>query len=265
MSEVEPDFLKRLPLFLSVRQRIIFEGIGLATDVMTQSRSELLALARSGVDISLDNPKYDSGVRTKMFALAWTIVDQADLLRQLVISEGDNIDLASAKAFLTYAQGAQRLRNWMDHLPGRLDAYIAKKGGMPPSHGAISFAVISAETMALGLGGPVRSEEVAEFRTVVITSTSSNRETKLEGEPHPYTSYSDTIDHLVLQAFGELFRIDEIAALAGTMRAEFAGKVEEFCLAEAARRSEQDGKPIEDHLKSSELPATTLVMLARRS
>jgi len=200
-----------------------------------------------------------------MFALAWTIVDQADLLRQLVKSEGRNIDLGSAKAFLDYAETARRLRNWMDHLPGRLGAYIAKKGGMPPSHGAISFAVISPETLALGHGGPVRSEHVAEFRTVVITSTSSNRETKLQGEPYPYTSYSDTIDHLVLQAFDELFRIDEIVALAGAMRAEFTGKVEEICFAEAAKRSQLDGQPIEDHLKSSELPASTLVMLARRS
>lgn len=264
MSEEETDFLKRLPLFLTVRQRIIFEGIGLASDVMIQSRAELLTHARSGIDLSLDNPKYPGDIRAKMFALAWTIVDQADLLRQLVRSEGRNIDLPSAKAFLAGAEVARRLRNWMDHLPSRLDAYIAKKGAMPPSHGAISFAAISPETLALGGGEPVRSEDVAEFRTVVITSTSSNRETKLEGEPYPYASYSDTIDHFVLQAFDDLFRLDEIVALAGAMRAEFTRGVEQFCLAEAKRRSSQDGQSISAHLKSSELPATTMVMVARR-
>lgn len=258
------EFLVNAPLFVEQRQRISYESIALATQIIEINFADLVELSQRCFHRNPQAPEFDSMDRARLFSLAWSIVDQVDLLRQLVHFERRNIDLVSARAFMEAATVANTLRNWMDHLPGRISAYIEKKKKMPPAHGALSFTFVSPDLVSRD-GGPVPVADVPEYRAVVVLSTSMHRALQVEGEPIRYNEFEVPFDHFVLQAFGEHLSLSKIVALASAFCDDLGARVELFCLSKADEIAAATGQALDGILKRSELPAGTLVMTARRN
>lgn len=250
--------LYRMPAAFDVRQRIRYEAMALCTEIIelnfTQIRDISRRIAASGMPPNIPRP-----TRTQLISLAWSIVDQADILRLLVQAEGSHLDTAQSRAFLSVADIARNLRNWMDHLPGRLDGYIKQAQFLPPTHGALSFTVVEPQDAEAAIA----SGQLRQYRTIVILSAAAHRPMQVEGAPHDYTKFDVPTDHFVLQAFGLFLDLGRLTKFAGEFCDSLGIAVEGIVLTAASSDdAKRSGYSPEEFLKPVDMLAGTLMMTA---
>lgn len=213
------------PSIIDPDQRVKFGAVQALTGMAEIALADLEKLASKRIDQKYDSSN-DLSNNHRALMLAWSIVDQADLLRHLITSEEGIKNLPETTKFLVAAQKVQEVRNWMRHIPQRTSAYRTKKEPMPPVLGALSFtAVIKARTN-LKHGNVVSLSDTVEYHTIVLLNTSIERATSLKGEPVPFDSFRIPVDHFVLQAFGVLLPLSNIVALMGSFCDALATSVE---------------------------------------
>jgi hypothetical protein len=260
MAQIQESrrILRRVPLFVKPAQRIRYESIALATEIMELNLAAIRSLAEAKTLENPDDPPFSIAEISRSISLAWSIVDQADLLRQLIKAEGKDLDLDSASTFTALCGTVRTLRNWMDHLPQRIASYIAQKGKLPPAHGALSFTYIEREVAEAS----ARGEKLRRFRTIVLLSTAMQRDLQVEGVPYEYESFEVPTDHFVLQAFGEHLRLVTLVRSASAFCDDLADRVEKFCKTKAEELALQTGCTVDDLMTGSTQPAGVLVMVA---
>ena len=235
-----------------------YESIAICTEIMEINLSNLYNIVRGPCEISPDNPKFDTHSRTLMMSLAWGIVDQADLLRKLIRAEGKSIELSSARDFLARAETARELRNWMDHLPERLTAFLEKKQKLPPAHGALSWTYVDPVDAQEATHG----KQLPKYRTILVLSCAMQRAMEVKGVPFEYEKFDVPIDHFVLQSFGHDLQLIGIVEAASKFCDDLAERVEKFCRSTAFEIAAKSGQSIADVMKPSEVLGGTLVMVA---
>lgn len=256
------DILISPPRLIDPAQRIKYGAILGLTEMAETAFKDLRELA-----IALAAPKKDGAedpaARHRALTLAWSIVDQADLLRELIISEGSNISLAEAERFLNLADPIRDMRNWLRHIPQRVGNYLAASRPVPPVLGALSFTVLC--RWEGGMENDVVSEAaVLEYHTVVLINTSFERDGGFEGEPIKYERFRHPVDHFVLQAFGRVLPLDSVVEAISAFCDAFAAGVTRWVESkiEEMRSEEQGiefaGTPLYEH------GAAIYRMIARR-
>ncbi len=201
--------LKSPPRLIDPNQRIKYGAIQAIVGMAECALSDLRELLESVIEASQDVER-DQTIDNRALLLAWSIIDQADLLRHLVESEREKIQISEKVIFLETVRGATEVRNWMRHIPQRIAAYNRKKKPMPPVLGALSFTTVVRATAPFERGDQIDAEECLEYHTVIVANTSMERNAVLEGEPIPYSTFKTPIDHIVLQAFGSMIPLEEI-------------------------------------------------------
>ncbi len=159
----------------------------------------------------------DKGEIDRALMLAWSIVDQADLLRHLIDSEGDRITIKEKTEFMEAVKDVQSARNWMRHIPQRIEGYQSANKPMPPILGALSFAVVIRATVPLSSGVVIMPDDCIEYHTIVLLNTAIERDVQLQGEPFKYKSFRTPIDHIVLQAFGLIIPLEPLIGQMGRL------------------------------------------------
>lgn len=244
-------------MFVVPHQRIKYEAIAISTEMMGMMHQTIYDIARNCFDRDPEQFRFTGPERRTLIAMAWGIVDQADMVRQIVYTERNHIDMATAREFMSEAATAQNLRNWMDHLPGRLKQYLDMKKPMPPPHGALSFAAVRPEDAA------VAGENQCSYRTVVVLGASRQRDLSIEGVPVSYERINVPLDHFVLQAFDQRLSLTKIVTLATAFCHALSTELEIQLRTEAERLARESGDSVESHMKPSEmLDDTVLIMTA---
>ena len=163
----DQSFLRRLPVALNVKQRMEYDAIVTAADIITVAFSTLRQItAQAAVEMEA----FDQGFRAMALSLCWTIIDQLHAIRQLLQpGHGEKIGPLTA-AFLDAAEPATKLRNRMDHLSANLDNISKSKGSKRPLFGSLSYCFArDSESAAIGanvvtiMSGALHGSEMLPF------------------------------------------------------------------------------------------------------
>ena len=128
----DDSFLRKLPVALHVEERLRYDALVTAADIITQAFNLLGQFTAQARD-EMEN--FTNGFRAHALGLSWTIVDQLHAIRQLLQRKKGPL----TKAFLDAAEPATKLRNRMDHLAKNLDNLSKSKGSKPPLFGSLSY------------------------------------------------------------------------------------------------------------------------------
>lgn len=255
------NVLKNPPRLIDPSQRIKYGAVhgivGMAECAYRDLRLLLADVAENDCDKERDELKDH-----RAMMLAWSIVDQADLLRHLITSESKNIDLREKGQFLAVVRPVTQVRNWMRHIPQRVMAYRDQKERMPPVLGALSFVKLVRASVPFTDGQTIDGDNCIEYHTIIMTNTPMERSAKLEGEPIPYTQFRAPIDHIVLQAFGSNIPIDEVVSGMSLFASALARAVERW-LEQKLQELKSEGRDV-DTISQPAFESGNYRMVAKR-
>ena len=130
------SYLRRLPIALVLKERMRFDAIVTASDIIGQA---INSLRQFTAEVGIDLGKFSNGGRAFALSQCWTLVDQLHAVRQLLKPPRGKEPGPFAKTFLDAALPATNLRNVMDHLAGNLDNLSQLKGSKLPLFGSLSY------------------------------------------------------------------------------------------------------------------------------
>ncbi len=188
---VAANYLHRLPRVITAEQRILFEAIGVAVDLIEIAFDVMHAL---GVQVlerrAGDHVEFEHHERLRMMAAAWSIVDQAHNTRSLIRAAGKHIDLASARNFAELAAVASRLRDKHDHLnAGTIKNHACNKTPVPPVFGAISFYTFFDSDVDQAASSP-GAMKFHSFRVVTVLTSAVQGPFRAEAGPAQHVTKS---------------------------------------------------------------------------
>lgn len=132
----DKSFLRRLPVALIAKERLRFDAIVTASDIVNQAFGSMRQFAiQAGANLD----KFGNAGRAFMLSQCWTLVDQLHAIRQLIEPSGAGKAGPFSQALLDIAEPATLLRNKMDHLAKNLDNLSKLKGVRPPLFGSLSY------------------------------------------------------------------------------------------------------------------------------
>lgn len=132
----DESFLRRLPVAVAAKDRVRFDAIVTASDIISQAFNALRGFATgAGVDLE----KFTNAARAFALGQCWTMVDQLHAIRQLIRPGENGKPGPLSQALLEAAQPATMMRNSMDHLAAKLDNLSKRKGFRSPLFGTLSY------------------------------------------------------------------------------------------------------------------------------
>lgn len=132
----EGAFLRRLPAVLDAKERMRFDAVVTASDLIANAFASLRGHA---IVIGPDINKLDLSGRALMLSQCWTIVDQLHSIRQLLTPGKGGTAGQFTQVFLSESLPASKLRHRMDHLADNLGNLASKKGMKAPLFGSLSY------------------------------------------------------------------------------------------------------------------------------
>jgi len=129
----DESYLRKLPVALSVEERMRYDAIVTAADIIAQSFSMLQRLTS---EAKAETENFNYGLRAILLSLCWTIVDQLHAIRQLLKPKQEG---PLTTRFREAAATATLLRNKMDHLSGNLKNVSSSKRPKNPLFGSLSY------------------------------------------------------------------------------------------------------------------------------
>jgi len=135
MSDTK-DFLRHPPQGIELKQRLSFEGIWYSIRAIQIAFERLES---DSLPFTKDRSSKANLDPTGLFLEAWSIVDRADSLIQLLLVESKRISTPPIKKFLSKYSAVRNLRNKMNHLAQNLNNLADSKSNQPPIYGALSF------------------------------------------------------------------------------------------------------------------------------
>jgi len=149
------DFLRRLPRCIQPVERLRFETLLFAHDLMEIALDRLYAVG-CGYD---ENSRIDAE-RFSLFSDAWTIIDQVHVVRQVLKAlTKPETRATDTQAYIDDFATAQSLRNRMDHLNQNLPNRAKAAGSTNAMFGMLSFFRPCSDRWADGLAaGEIRGD-----------------------------------------------------------------------------------------------------------
>lgn len=258
----ERNYLHRLPKLLGTEQRIRFEAIAIAVDLVEIALESIRGMAANAVNRAANNPDkiiFDASERMKMIGAAWSILDQVHNVWSLIRLNKHEIDLNSLKTFQKSGKGSWSLRNKMDHLSGQIKNISKKYQLLPPIFGAISFAC-TVEDDIEKVTSPT-NVNLRSYHCVTVFGSAIQTPFMASLQPKIISQIRLPVDHFCLQAFGEILDLDEACRTACALRDELAISLEQNCLAKATEIAAETGEAVEKLLEPV-LESTTVVAKA---
>ena len=198
ICSMAPDsILRRMPALVGPSIRLRADLQLHCHDVMVNALNRLRMMC-----MLVNSSKLAPGDLATMFADAWSIVDQVDLVRQVLKTiPGPNAPVTTA--FLEEAEAARKMRNSMDHISQRIPNIAAKKGACGPMFGNLSFVKCKPEVLKIAeIGEKIQCEFINIARGTVPglkIETSGTFSTYDVNEP---------ISNIRLQTEGHSIRLD---------------------------------------------------------
>ena len=127
------DILRRLPAIMETKQRLRIDVHVHCHDIMIHALGRLRALC-----MAVDTQDVSPSMAAMIFADAWSIVEQVDLVRHAMAAMPGPETLATA-AFLEHAAQARLMRTAMDHIRQRIPAIANRNGASEALFGSLTF------------------------------------------------------------------------------------------------------------------------------
>jgi hypothetical protein len=227
-------FLRNLPAGLHAEQRLRFDALLFAADIMDVALGRIRAVTSEKL---LTIGEASTAERAALFSDCWTIVDQVHVIRQVLRGPhfGDRLSARTA-AYVAQCEVAWALRNKMDHLNGNIANIVAAKGPSSPLFGALSYFVVLPEDTPEVNG--VR--QVTGGHSVAISAGSSAGEQIFQVlNPIGATEFRVPVGLFRFEAFGLQFEleraVEDFRPIIAAMNEKLRATVTEAATAEAAR------------------------------
>ncbi len=130
MTTSDVQFWKHIPINIEISQRLAFEGIGLACELIDAEASLFKDVMSNGV-IEGDEYKLTEAQRIALFRSVWSMIDATDILRKLMHDQARAIAFGLMKEEKEMLSTAQAMRNSMDHPIGTIRRLAKAKTSTP--------------------------------------------------------------------------------------------------------------------------------------
>jgi hypothetical protein len=219
---------------------------------------EIVQSAKRAVDENSEEPVFNQPERIRLISLAWSMIDQADLLRQLIDKEKTRVELSTIPTLMEDSKLIRDLRNIMDHFPGQSNNYYAKKKAMPPSHGVIAFNLISKQLFESFDSKPIKMDDVDNYKVALIFSTGIHKDLNLQSDPFPNHHFSDYVSNFSMQAFGIVISLGALAYKTSMFCTQYSQLLYQECLKIAFERAQFEPS-FDKAMEPSLVPRTIIV------
>lgn len=229
------DILRRLPAIMETKHRLRIDVLVHCHDIMVHALGHLRALC-----MVVDPDDVSPSMAAMIFADAWSIVDQVDLVRQAIAAIPSPQTQRSA-AFLDHAAQARLMRNAMDHLSQRIPNIANRSGLSEALFGSISFVRCDDEQLALA--GP--GEDVECCLVILARGTVSGFEAAAAQAVGPQ-DIDRTVSNVRLNVAGASLPLDVACADLTAILTALSGSVSASIGAEIAQLAVVSGVPESD-------------------
>jgi hypothetical protein len=240
------SFLRRLPVSLNLEQRLQFEALVHASDVITLNLKYVRGIAsKYGKRVG----SISKAERTTLISLIWSVIDQAHVIRQLFeVMLGHDFDASkpsNEEKFHTKYSGVTRLRNKMDHLKDNIPNLARSKVKSPPIYGILSYFHCAPDDFPKGSSVP------SGGRIVTITSGTLTHTHKLPiVNPLGKTSRLP-VGCMQFAAFDEVIELDELELELAPLLRGLEGQIERVCKEKIQLAASEQGLPIEKLMENA--------------
>jgi hypothetical protein len=138
------SWLRHLPLGLQRDQAVRFRTIVFTCDLIEDAFERLCDLAEHYGDTA---PGQETWVHAAMLSPCWTIVQQVNVLRRLLVSLISNGRMPEVDAFRARYEGLKDMRDDLEHLSEQVPNLVAKKDSSSPPFGALYYSVWKPESL----------------------------------------------------------------------------------------------------------------------
>jgi hypothetical protein len=231
-------FLRRLPDVVDAEQALRCEALVFSADSISINYNKLRFIAAKYGERADDFHNID---RVHLFNAAWQIVDQVHCVCLILRALTMDRELSEAAAFCSKFLVARNMRNRMDHLNDNARNRAAAKGPLPPLFGSISYLAvdptnirndadgpqITAATIVSVLSGPLRGS----LRTSIVNPGGRD--------------FEPPVGVFRLDAFREVFDIDDVVGALGPLMADINERVERSIRTQAEALARDHGHSVE--------------------
>jgi hypothetical protein len=242
------DILRRLPAIMETKHRLRIDVHVHCHDIMVHALGHLRALC-----MAVDPDDVSPPMAAMIFADAWSIVDQVDLVRQAMAAM-PGPEAQKSASFLEQAAQARLMRNAMDHLSQRIPTIANRSGASEALFGSLSFVRCDEEQLALTKPG----QDVACELVVLARGAASGFEVAALPALAPQDIHR-SISNLRLSAAGASLSLDVVCADFTEILTALSESVNASIHAEIAQLADESGLP-ENDLRA---PAPVIVGVSR--
>jgi hypothetical protein len=138
------SWLRHLPSGLQRDGAVRFRTIVFACDLVEDAFERLRELAEYYGDTA---PHQETWVHAAMLSPCWTIVQQVNILRRLLVSLIPYSRMSDVDAFRAKYEGLKDMRDDLEHLSEQVPNLVAKKDSSSPPFGALYYSVWNAASL----------------------------------------------------------------------------------------------------------------------
>lgn len=211
----DDDFLRNMPWCLDLADRLRFEAMVTAADVIDLSYKNLLQLLRHAMAPNIMR-RTD---RLQMASLSWNIVDNIHSFRQLT----RGLNGPTTKQFHLDSEIITLLRNDMDHLATKIANLAKKKGAKYPVSGALMF------------NGPL--QEDGQSFDIIMISLSGHQFPEMVSPiiDRESLTISDDVSDVQLASFGRQVNLSKLVSAVDDLVHRISDSLKQHCFQEIER------------------------------
>ena len=242
------SYLENLPYNLDVKQRMIYEAIGISASIVKLNLESIYTICS---EVCKNREViFSQQDRNEIFLRTWSIVDHIHNSLLLYAAAKEWIIFSAEPALLSEMQKSTKLRNYMDHLAENLSSNLPRKAKASPLLGVLTFLKAESDFQKWNLGD--------EFTFVTLSGSSGHKNFYVSVEENRRSLERDGMrylcDHFVLFALDHYINLRKAALDCIDYGTRLSAFVEENCLKKSTIISGETGVSVKEILKPVSQP-----------
>ena len=164
----EVPWLKRIPLSMDLGQRVLFEGIDIACDIVQLDMRNMRSVLSTSIPIQSEEVKIPLEQRWQLFRSAWSIVDRLDAIRLILNCKHMRVQYNLIEKQKQLLRDVRAIRNKMDHIGNNWQNFKTTRK-MFPLFGFVAFVWYKDDDIIKNMDG-----QATKIRGQMITGISIN-------------------------------------------------------------------------------------------
>lgn len=200
----ENSLFTKIPTIISLKQRLILEGAGMAIESIDWSFGKLRSGALQLIGYGQERPPVQ--MTREMIFYCWSLIDNCHMLRQML--KYDPLCSDPTTEFLKRYGDVTRIRNSMDHLHSNLNNLASLKTSRPPLLGAFSFCAIEEQHWRTDETG---NRKIDGGKLFLVTAGAFTHREHSVSLPDPWDERGETpVGRFQFHAFDYVVRLSDL-------------------------------------------------------